>query len=329
VDVFYKNNSITSKLLNEELEKSQKDFLFKISFIGIKDKNEKYTKIKKKMFENLKIRSFSLTGLGIKEIETNSFESKLETLNLSSNSLKRVDFKILKNLNNLIKIDLSNNQIQLKENNFEFNKNLRFIDISHNDLHYLPMNLFHNVNELEFINLNNNHLELFDACILSSIQDNIVFQQFRPALIMLENNPIHCDCDMFYLNRYANFRLNLTCSSPLAYFNRTFNSLKLEDPKSRCNYKRMAKICAISSRKVVQLAYFYSLFERYLVLGCAIIIISLMGCCVSHVIKSINIKKLNNNLKNLNKNKISIKNSIFNNNANKLDTQNLIESSTM
>jgi Leucine-rich repeat (LRR) protein len=207
------------------------------------------------MFRNFKLSSLSIRGLDIKRIDYDTFHTKccantLETLDLSNNKLMRLDSSLLLNLKRLVKIDFSNNNLQFSDKNFEFNKNLKVINLSNNKLQYLPSRIFYNLNELELIDLSDNHLTSIDSCTFNNIQTNPIKRQFAPTQLSLTNNPIDCNCDIFYLNRYLNIKVNATCNKPREYFGRQYSQLKQEDPSLRCQYVRMAKQCSVKDNLV-------------------------------------------------------------------------------
>jgi len=105
----------------------------------------------------------------------------------------------------LERIDLSNNNLQVSDGNFKYNKNLRIINLSGNQIQYLPNRIFDHLNELESIDLSNNFLHSIDACAFNRIQVSPIRRRLSPAKVSLFNNPLECDCDIFYLSRHLNF----------------------------------------------------------------------------------------------------------------------------
>ena len=91
----------------------------------------------------------------------------------------------------------------MDNNNFKSNEFLSVIDLSNNDIQYLPSNAFNKLNLVKRIDLSNNDIQEIDACSLDNVQSRIITSQYSPALIQLKSNPIKCDCDLFYLHRFA------------------------------------------------------------------------------------------------------------------------------
>ena len=208
-----------------------------------------YQNVDASIFKKFLLKSVSMKNLGLKKIEANTFglkccQNTLESINLSGNKLSRFDSYHLVNLKYLERIDLSNNNIQVSDGNFKYSRNLRVINLSGNQIQYLPYKIFDQLNELEFIDLSNNSLHNIDACTFNRIQVNLIKIQNSPARVSLFNNPLECDCDLFYLNRHLNLILNLTCSRPNVYTGKRFEDLKQEDLSFRCQYKKMETNCS-------------------------------------------------------------------------------------
>ena len=207
------------------------------------------------MFRNFRVRSVTMKNLGIKHIEYDTFgikccQNTLESLDLSNNKLTRFDSNQLVNLKRLERLDLSNNNLQFSDANFANNKNLRAINLSGNQLQYLPFRLFDKLTELESVDLSNNHLQTVDSCTFNRIQMSPISRQYNPARVSMLNNPLECECDLFYLSRHLNMVLNLTCATPQVYANKRFDQLKNEDPSFRCQYKLMEKSCNPSNNLI-------------------------------------------------------------------------------
>jgi len=213
--------------------------------------------IRKKYFKNVKISSLSIRGLGIEQIDYDTFHSNccgntLGSLDFSNNRLTRLDSNLLLNLKRLVKINLSNNNLQFSEENFEFNKNLQIINLSKNNLQYLPANVFYNLNELDLIDLSDNHLTNLKSCTFYNIQTNPITRMHASTKLLLANNPIECNCDLFFLSKYLNININATCNKPREYFGKRFSQLKEEDPSIRCQYQNMAKKCILVKENLVE-----------------------------------------------------------------------------
>lgn len=209
---------------------------------------EKYKIINKGLFSNFRLKSLSFQNLGIVKVETGAFDSyccenSLETLDLSKNHLIRLDTVALKDLGRLIRLNLGNNFLSLSEKNFKFLRNLRYLDLSHNNIQYLPSNLLSGLTELELVNLDANNLRSIDACVFDLVQTSKLSRKLFPTKIELTQNPIDCDCDIFYLSRHRGYKVQANCASPMFYADKSFTSLNKEDPSKRCDYNSMEKAC--------------------------------------------------------------------------------------
>lgn len=262
-----------------------------------------YSKVDKNMFRNFRVKSISIRNLGINHVDYDSFGVKccsntLEKIDFTGNRLSRLDSTHLYDLKRLEVLNLANNQLQFGERNFEYNKNLRVLNISGNNLQYLPAQIFYNLHELEIIDLSNNNLNKIEACVFNNIQTNPISRQFSPSRLYLLNNPIDCDCEIFYLNRHINIELNLTCSLPDVYRDRKFSSLKREDPSIRCQYLKMEKKCHSKSNLI-------ELITILVLASLAVFFLLVSICCMcKNFADTANLKKLKKELENATKPKI-------------------------
>ena len=255
LDAYKKDLAKSATKANSSTEKKQ-DSIFDIEFhqSPVKNRDPKYQKIHNNLFKKMRIRALSFRKLGIQSIDTNAFDiecckNDLERLDLSENQLKRIDEKILANLERLHTLSLAKNQLQFGENNFENNRKLINLDLSDNNLQYLPNNLFANLHELVTIDLSNNELQSIRACTFNKLLINPLAKKYFPTKVNLLNNQIECDCNIFYIERYLNIQLNLTCAGPDVYKDRQFRDLKYENPSKRCQYKTMDKLCRIAANE--------------------------------------------------------------------------------
>lgn len=198
----------------------------------------RYRTLSAKLFENFNIRSLRLSNFNIERVDDNIFESSafgkyLQTLDLSRNSIRRLDGKVLSNLRALQHLNLSSNRLSLGEHNFEKNVHLRVLDVSNNDLQFLSPQVFAHLHELEWLGLSRNNIRRIDACTFANVQISAIAAKYSPIIIDLKQNPIDCDCNVFYLNRHLGYRVNLSCENPDFYRGRTFDDLKREDPAYR------------------------------------------------------------------------------------------------
>jgi hypothetical protein len=248
---------------------------------AVRSDDPRFQVISKNLFQSMKLKSLSLRNLGIRTIELDAFDKDccqqyLETLDLSGNYLRRLDEKLLRNLKSLERLILANNQLAFGERNFQANSRLKHVDLSGNALQYITPNLFYGLNKLESIELSRNNLHSIEACVFDAIDTNNVATRYNPPKIYLNENPIECDCDLFYLNRHRNYKLNLTCSSPEFYKGRNFNELAKEDPSKRCDYESMEDFCELlHARSNIQLY----LIVLFVILTILFLIISVCCCC--------------------------------------------------
>ena len=200
-----------------------------------------------------------LSDLEIKIVHPSAFkyccEKTLEYLDLSKNKLKRIEFGVLEHLQVLENLNLGQNQdLKLANENFKENRMLKTIGLSSNNLEYLPERIFKNLEVLEKIDLSNNSLRNLDACAFYSTYSRIGMKnaggnpsRTRPANVIVNAslNSIKCDCNVFFLERAANFKFDLTCSGePEQYNGRNLNDLHREDPsKTECFYKDIQFDC--------------------------------------------------------------------------------------
>ena len=229
---------------------------FGIEFVpsSVKSDDPRYQTIRSKLFTNMRLRTVSFRQLNIRSIDVAAFDDKccrkdLERLDLTGNHLSRIDERLLANLNRLQVLLLANNQLQFGENNFKANINLIQLDLSGNGLQYLPNKLFANLHELVSIDLSNNNLQTINACTFNKLLINPLAKKYFPTQVNLLGNPIECNCDIFYINRYLKIQLNLTCARPEFYSGKQFKELSAEDPSERCNYKQMDKLCKIAANE--------------------------------------------------------------------------------
>jgi Leucine-rich repeat (LRR) protein len=286
-------------------ELSQKQHLYEFEFVASEPLPDDfiYQLVDKSMFKNFRVKSVSMKNLGIKRVEHETFgvkccQNTLESIDLSGNKLVRFDSNQLINLKRLERIDLSNNNLQFGDANFEHNRNLRVINLSGNQLQYLPYRLFEKLTELESIDLSNNQLQSVQACTFNRVQLSPISRQYNPTRVSLLNNPLDCDCGIFYMSRHLNMVLNLTCSKPEVYAGRRFDQLKQEDPSFRCQYARMEKNCNVKENLIEIIVI--------IVLAClaGLFFTISLACLCKNVAGQNNMKKLKKEIENNKKPKI-------------------------
>ena len=252
----FRKNRAKSDNKTTTLAPSDVENIFGIEFVpsSVKSDDPRYQTIRSKLFTNMRLRTVSFRQLNIRSIDVAAFDDKcckkdLERLDLTGNHLSRIDERLLANLDRLQVLLLANNQLQFGENNFKANINLIQLDLSGNGLQYLPNKLFANLHELVSIDLSNNNLQTINACTFNKLLINPLAKAYFPTQVNLLGNPIECNCDIFYINRYLKIQLNLTCARPEFYSGKQFKELTAEDPSERCNYKRMDKLCKIAANE--------------------------------------------------------------------------------
>lgn len=283
--------------LNKRIVIDEENFIFyNIKFNPSKNPiDSKYRILKNNLFQNLKVKSLILSGIGLESIESNAFDNSsffyATHLDLSLNKIAKIPAKMFENLPSLEHLNLSNNHMSFADNNFVKCKRLRNLDLSSNHIQYITSNQFNGLSSIELIDLSNNNIDKIEACTFTNIKIRSIAKLYNPPLINLYKNPIECECDVFYVNRVLKFRLNLTCTSPIYYRNRDFSDLNGEDPSYKCKYDQIEKMCDLNSM---------SLREIILVTVCSFLIVLILICvccfCSKNVKKADRIRILRNEL---------------------------------
>jgi Leucine-rich repeat (LRR) protein len=139
--------------------KKREPTLYEIKFESSSQNTQpKYTHVRKNFLKAFKVRSLSMRKLNLITVDEHAFakenfKTHCESLDLSYNSLYRLDPHVLENMDQLRKLSLSNNDLKLSENNFVYNPLLSKLDLSYNKIQFLTPNLFHNLEDLELIDL--------------------------------------------------------------------------------------------------------------------------------------------------------------------------------
>lgn len=261
--------------------------IYEIEFYPGQKIGPKYKTISSKNFKGINLRSLKLSGLNIERIDDDAFDvasngKYLQSLDLSRNSLKRIDSHALANLKSIQHLNLSSNRLTFGENNFEHNVHLRTLDLSNNDLQFISPKTLSHLNSLEWLSLAHNHLKKVDACTFASVQVSTISSKYSPVYIDLNENPIDCDCQLFYLNRHLNYRLNATCNSPAYYKGKRFDQLKREDPAYRCNYEGMHAKCHPQSQLSDRDFYFVVIAASTI----AVLLLVTCCCCCNSIAQS-------------------------------------------
>lgn len=212
-DDFFKNSKKLTKLF---LNDNQLDFLLKIPFYSLENleildlKNNKISSIQSNLFSNLtKLTKLHLENNLIQEIVDNAFDNlgNLITLTLSHNEFKarnRNPRMSLRSLVNLEILDLSHNEIDQLDENFDITSctKLKEINFSHNLINLFHENVLRSMENLEKISLAFNNLTLI---FNSTFSQNIKLKD-----IDLSNNRIRRVETVLFQNLSALEKLNLS-----------------------------------------------------------------------------------------------------------------------
>ncbi|XP_008191917.1 insulin-like growth factor-binding protein complex acid labile subunit [Tribolium castaneum] len=143
-------------------------------------------------------------------IQSDSFPSSLEILNLDHNNLKVLNADVFDNLDNLQELTLSHNQLS----SLGFVKNLeklKLLDVSHNKIVALTSQHFNNLTQLQVLDLSHNQLaypQIFQKFNIPErhppLQISLAFNKlthlvieennFRQHIVFLYGNPWNCKC---------------------------------------------------------------------------------------------------------------------------------------
>ena len=279
---------------------SKTQSIYEIKFTEIAATAEfKYISVRKNFLRDFKVRSLTLSRLGLVSVDEHAFDKKnfglyLEKLDLSENSLQRLDSHVLQHADQLQHLNLAKNRLKFSENNFFYNIHLRILDLSGNHFQFLTPNLFGGLVNLERVDLRDNNIRDVKACVLNNIQENTLSRKFSPVLVNLEGNPVVCDCDLFYLERHLGYKIEATCAKPNYYKDRKFSQLKNEDPEYRCHYSEMNASCERSSVSDLYLG----LIIGFACLAGILLFITFL-CHCSNSSKNSKIRQLNDDLQSI------------------------------
>ncbi|XP_044254154.1 insulin-like growth factor-binding protein complex acid labile subunit [Tribolium madens] len=146
----------------------------------------------------------------IEAIQSDSFPSSLEILNLDYNNIKVLNADVFDNLDNLQELTLSHNQLT----SLGFIKNLeelKYIDVSHNKIVVFTSQHFNNLSQLQVLDLSHNQLaypQIFQKFNIPErhppLQISLAFNKlthlvieennFRHHVVFLYGNPWNCKC---------------------------------------------------------------------------------------------------------------------------------------
>ena len=137
-------------------------------------------------------------------------------------------------------------------------------------------------------------------------------------------NPIDCECPVFFLNRYLKFKLNLTCNTPEVYKNRKFADMNREDPSERCEYKKIADTCHTTSHPSI----FNSEWFMHIVIVVSVLAFMFTLCCCASCVQTSRLNRVQKQLNDLNGRKLRslLPVRVYVDSSRKSDTQKLVES---
>ncbi|XP_006824235.1 uncharacterized protein LOC102801696 [Saccoglossus kowalevskii] len=116
----------------------------------------------------------------------------LNILNLNENQLENIPGDILSNFDNLTQLYLGYNNItHIPKDGFGSGSKLQRLYLNNNNMETIDANAFRGFSDLTFIDLT------FNA--LSSLPDNVFADAPNDAIVNLDHNPWHCDCNLFWL----------------------------------------------------------------------------------------------------------------------------------
>jgi len=256
-----------------------------------------FTTITPKFFDNFFIRKLSIRDVNLNSIQVGSFDAccskHLESLDLSNNKLKHIDRDILGALKSLKNLHLENNALRLEDNNFAGLSYLEEINLAGNDLQFLSPKILSNLASLRKIDLRNNGLTKIDSCSFNAVIKNRYLQKLNlyQTDVNLLNNSIDCNCDVFYLDRKTNIKLNAVCGDePSFYKGRSVADLAKENPENvQCLFADIEERCEAAHADSLALLRNNSGYKvATLCLGILILLLNLAILCVCCRLSSIN-----------------------------------------
>lgn len=256
-----------------------------------------FSAVTPKFFQNFLLRKLNISNLGLKSIHAGSFDAccskHLEELDLSNNKLKRLDKGTLGALKTLKRLNLENNALRLEEGNFEAMAHLEEINLAGNDLQFLSPKVLNNLAALRKIDLRNNGLTKIDTCSFNAIIKNKYLQKLKlyNIEVNLLNNSVDCNCDVFYLDRKTNIKLNAVCGAEPAYYKgKAITDLTRENPENvQCIYAEIEERCEAAYADPLALLRNNSGYKvATLCLAILIMILNLGILCVCCRLSSIN-----------------------------------------
>uniref|UniRef100_A0A3Q2R0G1 Toll-like receptor 9 n=1 Tax=Fundulus heteroclitus TaxID=8078 RepID=A0A3Q2R0G1_FUNHE len=152
----------------------------------------------------------NLTTLKFLDISSNNLKSvsaevlsnlpaSLQSLRISSNSLKSFPWQNISALSSLCHLDLSHNSLNnLVPQEIQFGDHFSFLDLSHNHLTSIPDNFFNKAKSLQHLYLSHNQIkELNHQQLPAPFRNGSALQK-----LTLHENPFKCDCNTSWFAVY-------------------------------------------------------------------------------------------------------------------------------
>lgn len=165
-----------------------------------------------------KLRSLNLGHNRIRYLSPKTFEKLhyLEELYINDNMLAGVDGNLFRHLPNLRLLFVQTNRIGYSANAFANIPNLVFLNLAHNKLSRIGYGTFKDSKKLSILYLHNNQINHIDRNAfdtlkhltevrlhdneLMSLNEDVLKNKLKLSRISLYDNPLHCDCNLFWIN---------------------------------------------------------------------------------------------------------------------------------
>uniref|UniRef100_A0A7E4ZYZ5 Glycosyltransferase family 92 protein n=1 Tax=Panagrellus redivivus TaxID=6233 RepID=A0A7E4ZYZ5_PANRE len=132
---------------------------------------------------------------GLSEFPT-SLPAETTELYLNGNNITEINVSVLNGLEHLVKLDLSNNNLKVIENNIFHNLNkLDVLILNFNHIQCVEDYAFSGLTNLRILSMHGNNLSMLSELSFSNLTRTI--QQ-----IAMLNNPLYCDCNMAWFNKW-------------------------------------------------------------------------------------------------------------------------------
>ena len=261
------------RLAGNQLEKVRANWFVALSNLESLDlSRNRLTSLSANSFEGLRRSGAKLITLALQHnqlahLEKGVFDDMkhLENLLLQNNSLEQFPAEVLSPLKNLRRINLAHNKLSFEgglgseyfgaRSPFGMNPQLEKVDLSHNRI----TEIFHdwyNIDKLRELNLSSNSIANLtfsqlhfspSVDIVLDLRDNRIEKvsefylashtnstnSYITKILYLDNNPLLCDCEVYFLAKYMNRTLPLTVD----YWTIEAPQLKCHGPLELANIK--------------------------------------------------------------------------------------------